>query len=415
MATEKPPINSRLTRFGAAPWLVLATLSVLCFVAGPADAQELKTFQSRHYLIHTSLKADEVRPFGEHMDTVFVQFQDRFREFKTRGNAHMPLYLFRTEAQYQQFMRSQNINATNTGGMFFYSPKSQGLATWVQGRSRSQTFQVLQHEGFHQFGFNYLGQELPIWMNEGLAQYFEDAIIVGERMTTGHANARRVEQVRSALKNDRAMDFADVIALTTDDWNKTLQGDPADAALMYAQAWSVTFFLIHGDDERYQSDFARYLQKVSTGQDSQAAFHEAFGARDMSPMARRWKNFAAKQTPDPLNTAASRMEFLGEALRFIQDKGEPTPRTLGLLRTSLHAKRFVLTRKAHGVTIEMDATDPDLYRYQRRNGSTGLFRLLEPTRDDLPPRITAPGLSPEPTLVWSRDANGKLVQDIEYR
>lgn len=63
----------------------------------------------------------------------------------------------------------------------------------------------------------------------------------------------------------------------------------------------------------------------------------------------------------------------------------------------------------------MDAKDPDLYRYVRHNGSAGLFRLLEPARDDLPARITAAGLRPEPTLVWSRDNDGNLVQDIEYR
>ena len=31
------------------------------------------------------------------------------------------------------------------------------------------------------------------------------------------------------------------------------------------------------------------------------------------------------------------------------------------------------------------------------------------------PRITAPGLRPEPTLVWTRTASGELVQEIEYR
>jgi len=415
MAPAQPPIITRLTGPGATRWLIAGAVALLCLIAVTAAAQDLKTYQSRHYLIHTSLKPEEVRAFGKHMDTVFVQFQDRFREFQSRSIPQMPLYLLRTENEYQKFMRSQDINASNTGGMFFYSPKSQGLATWVQGRSRSQAFQVLQHEGFHQFAFNYLGQELPVWMNEGLAQYFEDAIIVGDHMTTGHANARRVAQVQHALENKSQIDFAELIGLSTEDWNNNLRGDPDKAAMMYAQAWSVTFFLIHGEDERYQPNFARYLQKVSEGQESRLAFREAFGTSDMTPLARRWENFAIKQTPDPINTAASRMEFLGEALRFMQQKGEKTPRTLGLLRTALRSRNFVLTRNSHGLTTEMSATDPDLYRYQRRNGSTGLFRLLEPARDDLPPRITAPGMHPEPTLVWSRDAEGKLVQDIEYR
>ncbi len=376
---------------------------------------QLEQLSSRSYLIHTNLSRDEVRGFGRHMDTVFAQYQDRFREFHATADQHMPLYLLRTEQQYQRFMTSQGINAANTGGMFFFSPKAQGLATWVQGRSRSQAFQVLQHEGFHQFAFNHLGQELPIWINEGLAQYFEDAIIVEDKMTTGLANARRVQLVRHALTTETAIDFSTLIGISPEQWADTLSSDPKRAALMYAQSWSITFFLIHGENKRYQSAFALYLQKVSTGRDSQSAFREAFGADDLGPMARRWARFASEQQPDPINTAASRMEFLGEALRFMHQHGEQTPRTLTKLRDALKARHFVVTRRAHGLTTEMSADDPDLYRYRRHNGSTGQFKLLEPVRDDLPPRITAAGLRPEPTLVWSRDTEGKLVQDIEYR
>ena len=415
MASALPPTRSTRHACRAVAWLFALEVLLTGAVTGNAQAQELKAYQSRHYIIHTNLSREEVVPYGHHMDTVFDQFKDRFRQFQTRGIPHMPLYLLRTEQQYHRFIATQNINARNTGGMFFYSPKAQGLATWTQGRSRSQTFQVLQHEGFHQFAFNYLGQELPIWINEGLAQYFEDAIIVGERMSTGYANARRVAQVKHALENGKAMDFATLIGLTTDQWNQTLSGDSNAAAVMYAQAWSATYFLIHGENQRYQNDFAHYLQLVSGGAGSHDAFGEAFGTNDLTPLARRWEQYALQQTPDPINTAATRMEFLGEALRFMQEKNEPLPRTLGRLRAALHKKHFVLTRRTHGMTIEMDGTDPQLYRYQRDNGSVGLFRLLEPARNDLPPRITAPGLSPEPTLVWSRDEQGNLVQDIEYR
>ncbi len=398
--------------------LITAMAVLVCLLTtSHAAAQELRLqqFRSKSYLIHTNLSRDEVRVFGRYMDTVFAQYEDRFREFHTRSPAQMPLYLLRTEEQYQRFMTSQDIAATHTGGMFFFSPASQGLATWVQGRSRSQTFQVLQHEGFHQFAFNHLGRDLPTWINEGLAQYFEDAIIVGDKMTTGLANARRVEQVKHALEAQTAIDFSRLVGLSADQWADKLHGDPDEAALMYAQSWSVVFFLIHGEDDRYQPAFARYLQKVSAGRDHQTAFQEVFGADSLRPLAKRWADFAKKQQPDPINTAASRMEFLGEALRFMYQRGETAPKSLIKLRDSLQARHFVLTRKSHGITVEVTADDPDLYRYRRRNGSTGQFKLLEPSRDDLPPRITATGLHPEPTLVWSRDAEGNLVQDIEYR
>ena len=42
-------------------------------------------------------------------------------------------------------------------------------------------------------------------------------------------------------------------------------------------------------------------------------------------------------------------------------------------------------------------------------------RVSAPERNDLPPRINAPGLRPEPTLVWKRDPQGALIQDIVFK
>ncbi len=415
MASVQYLFTSNLVSVRAKRTLLVVLLMLSCAITAHAKPPKLKQFRSRSYLIHTNLTRDEVRAYGKHMDAVFAQFEERFRDFHSRGAIEMPLYLLRTEAQYQAFMKSKGINAKNTGGMFFYSPKGQGLATWTQGRSRSQTFKVLQHEGFHQFAFNYIGQTLPTWINEGLAQYFEDAIILDDKMTTGLANARRVEQVRQALADGKTLKVSELVSTDAEDWADALRTDPERASLLYAQSWSIVFFLINGEDQRYQSAFGRYLKRVGEGRESRAAMEEAFGNHELTGLERRWIKFAKDQEPDPINLAATRMEFLGEALRYMHENGAKTPKNLSQLRDLLQARQFVLTRMSHGVTVKMDAKDPSLYRYARRNGTTGLFRLLEPARDDLPARITATGLRPEPTLVWSRDNEGKLVQDIEYR
>ncbi|GAB4186043.1 MAG: hypothetical protein Kow00105_00490 [Phycisphaeraceae bacterium] len=391
----------------------------ICLLVVPvpawAQAPPLNEFRSRSYLIHTNLSRDEARVFGLHMDAVFAQYEKRFRDFRDRGRSEMPLYLLRTEADYHAFMQSQDIDSSNTGGMFFYTPRAQGLATWTQGRSRGQTLAVLQHEGFHQFAFNYLGRSLPIWINEGLAQYFEDAIVVRGKMITGLASEHRITRVRQALEQNRAIEFDDLIGISSEQWSQILRSDPAKASLLYAQSWSVVFYLIHGENEKYQPAFVQYLKNVSTGRESRKAMRAAFGTEDLTPLGRRWARFALRQQPDPINTAASRMEFLGEALKFIHQRGEKMPRSIPALRDNLRSRQFVLTRQSHNMVVEFRSENTELYQYQRNNGSKAFFKLLEPARDDLLPRITAPGLKPEPTLVWSRDADGQLVQDIEYR
>ena len=89
------------------------------------------------------------------------------------------------------------------------------------------------------------------------------------------------------------------------------------------------------------------------------------------------------------------------------------PEDLEALRTTLQNYGFKLRRSEMGVTRYFSAMQDDLYRYQRASGQRE-FVFLNADTNDLPPRLTAPGLDPEPTLIWYRDNDGKLVQDIVY-
>ena len=65
----------------------------------------------------------------------------------------------------------------------------------------------LQHEGFHQFARIVLRVQLPPWVNEGLAEYFERAIIVRGRVKLGIADQWSITRVRQAVRRSEAMDL----------------------------------------------------------------------------------------------------------------------------------------------------------------------------------------------------------------
>ncbi len=375
----------------------------------------LRVFASRHYHIHTDLQRTDVVPIGRHMDAIHAQYNARFAGFRTRDQAPMPLYLFRTREAYHAFLAAHDLASDHSGGMFFVTPKVSGLATWVEGNSRSRTLSVLQHEGFHQFAWRHLGPTLPVWVNEGLAQYFEDAILIDGRLTLGLANAGRVQRVREALETGEALPLSELLGLTAARWGQTLREEPGRSELLYAQAWSVAYFLIHADEGRYRRAFGTYLEKLAQELDAERAFAEAFGVRSLAGMEQAWRSFAAMQQADPVSTAALRLEFIGTALRYLHENDQPTPATLPELRDHLRSRGFSVTRTSHGLSQTLSATEDDLFTYTRPGGSATDFVMLEASRDDLPPRVTAPGLRPEPTLIWSRDDAGKLVQDIAYR
>lgn len=396
---------------------VLLWVSPLAVASAVDDVQvpDLQIYVSAHYEIHTNLSRMETIPFGRHMDAVFERYQSRFSRFVKRSAGPMPLYLFRTQAQYLAFMRHHELEADHSGGMFFVKHGLQGLATWAEGHSRSRTFRVLQHEGFHQFAWAYIGPSLPVWINEGLAQYFEDAVLLDHGMQLGLADPRRLQTIQHAIDHTLTVPTDSLLSLTDRQWSGVLAADATRGNLLYAQSWSIVYFLIHGDGGRYQGAFETYLRLVSNGEPSERAFRAAFGSNDTRGLDRRWKHFALRQSADPVTAATERLDFLGTALAFMADRDEPLPDRLDNLRDNLQARKFTVTRTAHGIKSELQATDASLFTYDHPNGYAVDFLLLEPSGRNLPPRVTAPGLDPEPTLVWTRSRDGELIYDVEFR
>ncbi|MCE9590045.1 MAG: DUF1570 domain-containing protein [Planctomycetes bacterium] len=408
-------------------WPLAAALLLLISLAHAAAAQvvpetvthdpppKLTSFKSKFYTVQTNLTVEEARPIAEHMDAVFAEYSRRFASFPARNAELMPLYLLRTQKQYEGLLGSNGINAANTGGMFFIQRTIQGLATFTQGRNLSATYVVLQHEGFHQFAYSRMGTNLPIWVNEGLAQYFEDGILTQQHgMYVGLANARRLASVQSAIAHSSILDIDELLARSQDEWHQIVVAGGEGAGLQYDQSWSLVYFLIHGDSGKYKAAFEKYLTLVSQGRSSVSAFSQSFGATNNKAFRDRWIAFTEKATPDPLNISIVRMEFLGAGLKFLLERQHPMPKTLDELRQVLISFQFALTRYSPGVKIVQTAGDESLYAFPR-NGQDAPFLLLEPSASGLPPRITAQGLKPEPTLVWSRDKQGNLVQDMQFK
>lgn len=399
--------------------ILLLCLLPVTTVAGGSDLRfeptpTLTVYRSTHYRIFTNLSQQETVPFGRHMDALFVQYDKRFRGLSKKSIERMPLYLFQTEQQYDRFLQEHDIDASHSGGMFFVTHTLQGLATWIDQRSRRKTFEVLQHEGFHQFAWYAIGPELPVWLNEGLAQYFEHAVLDEDgRMSLGLTSRPRIERVKDAIKQNNILSINTLSHITSEQWANVLRRHPDKANLLYAQSWSLAYFLIHGDDGKHQPQLIDYLKRLSNGDRNDDALLMAFCKDGLKPLAGDWRRFALNQKPDDVAEASERLTFLGTGLRLLAEQGEAMPADLDALRDTLQRYGFKLRRSAMGITHNLSAQQDELYRYHRSNGERA-FVLLDAEQVGLPPRITAPGLDPEPTLIWYRDHDGKLVQDIVY-
>ncbi len=115
------------------------------------------------------------------------------------------------------------------------------------------------HEATHQIAFN-CGLEqrfadVPLWLNEGLAMYFEAPDLTSTKgwRTLGEVNYPRLNRFREYLPTRPANSL---LSLIVDD--KRLR-DPRQSLDAYAEAWALNYFLIRQHPKEYQA----YLQMQS--------------------------------------------------------------------------------------------------------------------------------------------------------
>jgi hypothetical protein len=122
-----------------------------------------------------------------------------------------------------------------------------------------RTVATLIHEATHQIAFNSGLQtryaDIPLWVSEGIAVYFETPDLSSPRgwRTVGAVNRVRLAQFRD-YQNRRPADS--LKSLITSDVRIR---DPRQAADAYAEAWALNYFLIKQRPKQFQA----YLKTLS--------------------------------------------------------------------------------------------------------------------------------------------------------
>ena len=361
------------------------------------------------YHIHTTLTAEEADRYARHAARVHRGYASRFG-LPASGDEPMPIYLFRTQWEYVNHLARLRVDGSYSDGIYFEAPDRAGLAMFVEGRSANETYAVMQHEGFHQFSAKRFGHRLPIFLEEGLASYFQDGLIYDGKLRYGWKPTDRVEVLRSLIRHERAMPVAELMGMNLELWHECVQFDPALSADLYRQSWALVHTLLHGADGGYRERLRDYLNAVAKSPDPPAP------SEWLSPdeLESHWRHHVMRLEPDPLTVALDRLIYLGYALAWLHETRQRMPTTTQEMRRRLRMHGFeVLRRSPHGATFRQTPRD-EMFCYSTEEGLEVEFDTLVRDEPDLPPRVEAAVLGGRPRLEWFRDAKRKLVPHIVF-
>lgn len=388
------------------------------------DRTEGTVRPSRFYAIRSDLDRAATARYAALLDTMYGEYTSRLSHLQKRRADVLAVLMFARQQDYLNTLRSRfGIDGTGSGGMFFVSPNGAGLAFFTERVPEEQVRHVIQHEGFHQVAWSYFGNDLPIWVNEGMAEFFGMAEVLDGDVVIGQVEGSALRSVQEAIKAGRHLPLASMLNMSNEAWGANVRG--GDARLQYDQAWSMIQFLAYGDGGKYQSNFNQYLALLNTGVPSLQAFGRAFGATDQSMVdafEARWRGFVQELRASSFTSAMRSAGFLAAGIQFLRGKGIE-PDSMDALRAALVEHQFEQRQRAHGGDLVLRVSDPTLWAIPDDpqtqgaawTASKGKAKKRKKPKgagdwDDGPPPLDlkTKGLKPsELRVTWSQDAKGE--------
>ena len=133
--------------------------------------------------------------------------------------------------------------------------------------------------------------DYPGWLWEGLATYFESSYLptdgvpdyLPERLHGGWVHAHASGEKKKLRELDDMLVF-----------DRNAMGDAKDTQLLYAQAYTLVYFLLHSEDLSTLQSFKEYLHYAFRNQGSGSKFRKAFGKSQRKALQKKWSDFVEK-------------------------------------------------------------------------------------------------------------------------
>jgi hypothetical protein len=164
-----------------------------------------------------------------------------------------------------------------------------------------QLFAVLYHEAFHAYlaGWVYPPPrpQPPRWLNEGLAQIFETALVEAGELRVGHANREHLARAKEAVRKNELVPLTRLLRSAPRDFLAAHHAERASTDLYYLTAWALAFHLTFERGLLNRSDLDDYLTALAEGRDSEQAFTSLVG-QPLADFERDFHRYLLHLLPD---------------------------------------------------------------------------------------------------------------------
>jgi TPR repeat protein/Tfp pilus assembly protein PilF len=237
-----------------------AALAALVALAGSAHADDawVQT-RSAHFTVVSNASQKTAESVALQFERVRAMFQKQWPW--ARVDAAEPTVIFAVKDE--KTMRSllpafwARRDTSRPAGLYFTSPDRHTLIVRTDLRDDENPYALLYHEYTHRLlALNF--PWLPLWLNEGLAEFYGSSVIEGEDLTQGKPSPETIFLLRSAT-------LLPLSTLFDVDQTSSHYNEQTRATIFYAQSWALVHYLLLGDRKARAPQVNEFVRRLRRG------------------------------------------------------------------------------------------------------------------------------------------------------
>jgi hypothetical protein len=228
--------------------------------------------QSPHFTVYCNGGEHEGRKAALEFEEIRALFQHLYPTLRVDSGKPTIVFAIKNEDSLKLFIPSygQNSKAMHLGGFYHasYDKNFAVIRTDIRGTGPLGNHS-LYHEYTHAY-FRYNFRGLPLWLDEGLGEYYGNTSIESKEADVGMPNA---SQLRALKENP----LLPIDQLLTIDRTSPFYNTSEHSGIFYSESWALVHYLMVSDDVRGQDLINKYLHALHATDDPIEAAKQSFG------------------------------------------------------------------------------------------------------------------------------------------
>jgi len=250
--------------------VVALAFSAIAFstLAG-ARQQTWVEVRSPNFIVVSNAGEKQARKAAVQFEQIRTVFQQSLTVAQKHPSPVITVLAVKDEASMRDLLPEYWAKGHSHPAGYFAGQLNQFFAAVQLDAQGSNPYETFYHEYYHTISVPYV-PSLPLWLAEGLAEFFGHTTIEEKSVSMGDADALLIEELR-------ANSLIPLETLFQVDRNSPYYNETNKTSIFYAESWALAHYLMIGDRIAHKPMLTAYLDAMDQGKSAIEAASIAFG------------------------------------------------------------------------------------------------------------------------------------------